>query len=220
MPNVRVVPALLTSDPAALRKMVELAGTFAEYVQVDIMDGRFVPSQSITSRDLAAVRIGFAWEAHLMVRAPETYMAAFQQAGARKVIFHYEAAASPEDCISQARRLGIQVGMALNPETPVAAAMPLMRLLDSVLFLTVNPGFYGSKFIPEVLDKVVELRRLYPESSIGVDGGISQKNIADAVRAGANDICVGSGIFLQPDPAASYRHLQKLVEQAASHHIR
>ena len=154
-----------------------------------------------------------------MVMYPEDYLEGFRQAGAQKVVFHYEAASSPPEIISLVRNLGLEVGLAINPETPVSAILPLAGKVDSVLFLTVHPGFYGSKFIPEVLDKVVEFHNAQPDVEIGIDGGIKEGNITQIARTGVDVIYVGSAIFLQPQPGESYRHLLALAEEGSRHRI-
>jgi ribulose-phosphate 3-epimerase len=214
--RVRVIPALLTDDPGTLEKMVRQAETFTDYIQLDIMDGQFVPSRSVSASDLARIPIRLTWEVHLMVYNAEEYFSDFYKAGAQRVIFHYEAAPSPKPVINSARDLGLGVGLALNPETPVAAVMPFIGDIDSILLLSVNPGFYGSPFIPEVLDKVAELRTARPEIEIGIDGGIKESNIAQVARTGVDAICVGSAISLQPEPGESYHHLQLLADEAVS----
>lgn len=210
----RVVPAILTNDPRALGTMVRQAETFTTYVQFDIMDGQFVPSQSITWKHLANLSMKLDWEAHLMVLHPEDYLQGFHQAGAQKVLFHHEAASSPRKVISLARDLDLKVGLAINPETTASAILPLVDEVDSVLLLTVNPGFYGSKFIPEVMDKVAELRSARPDLEIGVDGGIKENNITQVARAGVDVIYVGSAIFLHPQPGESFRHLLALAQES------
>lgn len=211
-----VVPAILTDDPKSLEAMVRKAETFTGYVQFDIMDGQFVPSHSISCQQLAAVPKKLHWEAHLMTVRPEEHLDCLRKAGAQKVVFHFEAAPSPEAVIAQARRLGLGAGLAINPETPVSAFLPLAGAVDSVLFLTVHPGFYGSRFLPEVLDKVAELRRAMPNMEIGVDGGMKESNVAQIARLGVDSIYVGSAIFLQTDPAACFRHLTELAQEASS----
>ena len=210
----QVVPAILTNDPRALGTMVRQAETFTTYVQFDIMDGQFVPSQSITWKHLANLSMKLDWEAHLMVLHPEDYLQGFHQAGAQKVLFHHEAASSPRKVISLARDLDLKVGLAINPETTVSAILPLVDEVDSVLLLTVNPGFYGSKFIPEVMDKVAELRSARPDLEIGVDGGIKENNITQVARAGIDVIYVGSSIFLHLQPGESFRHLLALAQES------
>ena len=229
---MKIVPAILTDSPRELEKMVRQSESFTDWAQIDIMDGRFVPSHSITAADLAAVlqrcpdavlslskelvegpkdamRTDLKVDAHLMVNDPAVHFADFKKAGARKITFHFEATPSPQEAIARARHLGLEVAVALNPETPLSALMPLLPLVDSVLFLTVNPGFYGSPFIPEVLDKIKDLRARGPGARIGVDGGIKADNIALVASYGVDYICVGSAIFKQADPAASFLDLRR-----------
>lgn len=212
----KLVPAILTEDPKALKTMVHQAESFASYVQFDIMDGQFVPPRSITYQDLMALPIKISWEAHLMVERPEDYLENFMEVGAQKVVFHYEATSSPRTVISRARELGLDVGLAINPETDVPIFLPLVDEVDSILFLTVHPGSYGSQFIPDVLDKVVELRRSQPTIEIGVDGGIKENNIMQVARVGTDVLYVGSAIFLQSKPAEKYYGLLALLREASS----
>ncbi len=210
--RIRIVPAILTDDASALKGMIQSMKGVVDWAQVDIMDGEFVPSRSIGWKAVKEAKLPFDWEAHLMVKEPETYFSGFKAARARRVIFHFEAATDPGVVIAEARKLGLDVGIAINPGTPVSVVAEYFPLLDSVLLLSVNPGFYGAKFIPEVLDKVGEIRAAAPELSIGIDGGIKEANIVEVASSGVDDICVGSGIFLGADPAACYRHLQMIVD--------
>ena len=208
----RVVPAILTDESKVLETMVRQAEVFTDYVQFDIMDGQFVPSQSITREHLASLSMKLGWEVHLMVLHPEEHLKGFQRAGAQKVVFHYEATPSPREVISLARDLGLGVGLAVNPDTSVSSFLPLVDEVDSILFLTVHPGFYGSRFIPEVMDKIAELRGTRPDIEIGVDGGIKESNITKVAQTGVDVIYVGSAIFRQPQPGESFRHLQALAQ--------
>jgi ribulose-phosphate 3-epimerase len=210
----KVVPAILANDPESLRVMVHQAKSFASYVQFDIMDGRFVPSRNITYRDLIKIPVKFHWEVHLMVKQPEKYLGSFMKAGASEALFHYESTPSPGTVVSLARNLGLKIGLAINPETTVPEFLPLVDEVDSVVFLTVHPGFYGSRFIPEVLEKIVALRRSRPSIEIGVDGGINESNILQVARAGADVLYVGAAIFLQPQPAEKYGNLVTLLQKA------
>ena len=213
MRKIRIVPAILTDDAAVLKEMGAVMRGVADWVQVDIMDGEFVPSHSVNWQAAKAAKFPFDWEAHLMVNEPETYFGGFKSARARRVIFHYEAVTDPATAVSIARKLDLDIGMAMNPETTVAEVAEYLPLLDSVLLLSVTPGFYGAKFIPEVLDKVGQLRALAPDLSIAIDGGIKEDNILEVAASGVNDICIGSGIFRAPDPAAAFRRLQSLVDE-------
>ena len=208
-----VVPAILTNNPADLQSMIRETESFTNYFQLDIMDGQFVPSRCITWEHVASLSMKINWEVHLMVLHPEDCLQGFRQAGAERIIFHYEATPAPHEVISRARSLGLGIGLAVNPETTVASTLSLLDEVDSVLLMTVNPGFYGSKFIPEVMDKVAELRKARPDLEIGVDGGVKENNITQIARAGVDVIYVGSAIFLQPQPGQSFHHLQKLVQE-------
>jgi ribulose-phosphate 3-epimerase len=215
----QVIPAILTDDAQALESMVRQAEAFTNWLQFDIMDGKFVPSGSITYRHLASLSMKLGWEAHLMVERPEDYLKGFQRAGAQKVVFHYEATHSPEEVISLARSLGLRVGLAINPDTPISAILPLADKVDSVLFLSVYPGFYNREFIPEVLDKITRFRATCADMEIGIDGGIKESNIATVARAGADTIYVGSAIFLQESPGESYRRLVALAQEGSRQRI-
>ncbi|MEN8614637.1 ribulose-phosphate 3-epimerase [Dehalogenimonas sp. THU2] len=214
MRKVRVVPAILTDDVTALKKMADQIREAVTWAQVDIMDGGFVPSKSIGWQAAKAAELPFAWEVHLMVKDPETWFSDFKFAGASRVIFHFEAAPEPRCVIESARKLGLDVGMAINPETSVATVAEFLPLLDNVLLMSVNPGFYGAKFIPEVLQKISQIRALLPNISISIDGGIKEANLLEVVSSGVDDICVGSAVFCTPDPAESYRRLQSMVDAA------
>jgi ribulose-phosphate 3-epimerase len=198
-----------------LEQLVRQAEGFCRYVQFDIMDGRFVPSHSIKCEHLAALDTALDWEVHLMVEDPDRYLAAFREAGASRIIFHYEASPQPDGIIRQVKTLGAEVGMAVNPETPVSSVLPLVSEVDSILLLAVHPGFYGSPFLPEVMDKVSELRGEYPGLEIGIDGGIKEGNVARMARAGVDSLYVGSAIFRDSEPAASYRRLSRLAEEGS-----
>ena len=215
----RVVPAILTEDAKVLETMVRQAEGFTDYVQFDFMDGRFVPSRSITYKHLLDIPMELSWEAHLMVENPEKYLEGLRAAGARRVVFHFEATTSPLQVISKARRLGLGVGLAVNPETPVPDRLTPASEVDNVLFLTVHPGFYGSRFIVEVLDKVAEFRNINPGVEIGVDGGIKESNIAQVSQVGVDVVYVGSAVFLQPEPGESFRRLVVLAEEGSQKRV-
>jgi ribulose-phosphate 3-epimerase len=209
--KIRIVPAILTDNTAALEKLLREAESFTDFAQVDIMDGKFVPSCSVTCEQVAAVKTKIAWEAHIMALNPENCLADFQRAGAEKIIFHFEATPEPEKIIRQIRKLGVKVGLAVNPETTIADIAPLVKKVDSVLFMAVHPGFYGAAFIPEVLDKIKDFRKAYPEMETGIDGGVKEDNIVKIAQSGVDVICIGSALFRAPQPAEAYRRLKALA---------
>ncbi|MFA4910156.1 MAG: ribulose-phosphate 3-epimerase [Desulfobacteria bacterium] len=201
---MRIVPAILTDKLEDFQNMLNIAKGFTDYVQVDFMDGVFVPSKSISLDALMGMKIPLDMEAHLMVKDPNAYLASLKSIGAKKVILHFEADPDPENVISNIRNLGMEAGLAINPKTAISEFQSLVPHVDSFLFLSVDPGFYGSPFIPGVLDEIRCFRAQFPSAFIGIDGGISLDNIKKLKASGVDYACVGSRIFLQPDPKESY----------------
>ncbi len=208
--KIKIVPSVLTDNPEALAKMLCESDKFTDFVQIDIMDGIFVQSTSISINDITKIKTSLRWEAHLMVKNPEKYIQAFAKAGVEQIIFHYEATYSPDKLIGLIHNLGVKAGMAINPDTPISVIYPVADKVDSILFMSVIPGFYGSKFIPEVIDKIKDLRRIYPEMPLSIDGGIKENNISLIAKTGVNSICVGSAIFCQDNMSESYKRLEDL----------
>ena len=193
--------------------MLEQAKLFTDFVQIDLMDGAFVPSRSITPEELVNIKPDISWEAHIMANEPEKFLHFLKDAGASRIIFHYEATDDHKRVIKTARSLELGVGIALSPSTPGDALKNLFSLIDCVLFMAVNPGYYGAKFIPEVLSKVKAFRQQYSNIEIGIDGGVKEDNLKLIVNSGVNSVCVGSAIFLSESPAQSYR---KFLDMANS----
>ena len=210
---MRIVPAVLANSADELSSLVRTAETFADYVQFDFMDGLFVPSKSASIEDLAGLKPSVRSEAHLMVREPESYLQGLKTAGTERVIFHVEAVNDPEETIRSIRDHGFDAGLAVNPGTSNKDVDYLISQVNTVLFLAVNPGFYGAPFIPEVLDKIADLRGKYPEAEIGIDGGMKRDNVQDAVKAGVDYICIGSAIFNAEDPKKAYEDIISAVSK-------
>lgn len=209
--SVKVVPAILTDRVTELSRMADLANQFASFVQVDLMDGQFVPTRSVGVASLAAVQIDFSWEAHLMVCDPVRYLEPLKDVGAARVIFHIESEDRPVTVIDRCRNLGLGVGVAVNPPTPISRIQPLLPEIDAVLLMAVYPGYYGAPFVPEVMSKIGEVRTARPDIEIGMDGGIKESNLLEVARHGLDVVCVGSAIFGQADPGASYERLVELA---------
>lgn len=211
--SVTVVPAILTDSASEFSRMVGLANQFASFVQVDLMDGRFVPTRSVGVESLTAVHIDFSWEAHLMVCDPVRYLEPLKDVGAARVIFHIESDDRPATVIDRCRNLGLGVGVAVNPPTPISRIQSLLPAIDAVLLMAVYPGYYGAPFVPEVMSKIGEARTACADIEIGMDGGIKESNLLDVARHGLDVVCVGSAIFGQTDPGASYARLVELARQ-------
>lgn len=209
---MKIVPSILTDRLEKLEDILKKAEEFTDYVQMDFMDGLFVPSKSIWPKDIYGIKTTLVCEAHLMVEKPEQYLNDLKFFGFKRIIFHYEADSHPRTVIRIIKEEGIEAGIAINPETDISHLKDLISALDSVLFLSVRPGFYGSPFIPSVLDKIRKFRQLYPSIVIGIDGGVALDNISKIRSLGVNYACVGSRIFLSEDPGGSYRELEKKAE--------
>lgn len=207
---MQIVPAILTEKKEELLKMIRSVEKFCPLAQIDIMDGEFVPTRSISAADLAGIKTKIAKEIHLMVERPLSYLKPFKDAGASRLIFHFESKDDPSKVIEETRKLGLEVGLAINPETPVAKILGFLPAADQILVMTVNPGHYGSPFLPEMVNKIAELKKLGGKFSVSVDGGIKIDNILDVKNAGADLVCVGSGIF-RGNPEENYKKLQFLT---------
>ena len=195
-------PSILSADFANLGEgILKTQKAGAEYLHFDVMDGVFVPSISFGMPVLKAVKkcTEQVLDVHLMITEPVRYVEEFKNAGADMITFHYEACEDVQKTVDKIKELGIKVGIALCPETPVDVLTPFLEQIDMVLIMTVHPGFGGQKLIPETLDKVKEVREMLNEKNletdIQVDGGIYAENIKLELDAGANVFVSGSGVF-------------------------
>ena len=197
-----IVPSILSADFTRLGEQVrEAEAGGGQRIQVDVMDGHFVPNITMGPMIVEAVRrcTRLPLEAHLMITNPQEYIEDFAKAGADVIIVHQEVCPHLHRVIQQIRATGKMAAVALNPSTPIVLLENILSLIDMVLIMTVNPGFGGQEFIPEMLPKISRLRQTIKERGlhcdIEVDGGIHEATIADAVRAGANLLVSGSGVY-------------------------
>ncbi|MEE8408629.1 MAG: ribulose-phosphate 3-epimerase [Myxococcota bacterium] len=220
LPTV-VAPSILSANHARLGdeiRAVEQAG--ADWIHVDVMDGHFVPNLTLGPPVIASLRKStpLPLDVHLMIETPERSIAQYIEAGANLVTVHVEASVHLHRTMSQIREGGAQVGVALNPSTPVSAVEHVLHLADLVLVMTVNPGFGGQKLIAETVPKIRELRRQAQQRGlrfqIEVDGGIDPSTVGQVSSAGANVFVAGSAIFGSNDYAASIAAIKGSAAEA------
>lgn len=199
---IGLVPSILSADFTRLADQVQAAeAAGAQRIQIDVMDGHFVPNITMGPMIVEAVRrcTSLPLEAHLMITNPQDFLDAFARAGADVLIVHQEVCPHLHRVIQQIKATGKQAGVALNPSTPVSLLVDILGLLDLVLIMTVNPGFGGQDFIPETLPKISRLRQLIDQRelpiAIEVDGGIHEQTVPLVVQAGATLLVAGSAIY-------------------------
>lgn len=199
---VEIVPSILSADFTRLGEQVravDAAG--AKRIQIDVMDGHFVPNITMGPMVVEAVRgcTTSILEVHLMISNPEEYIETFAKAGADVIIVHQEVSPHLHRSLKHIRAAGKKAGVALNPSTPVFLLQDMLPFCDLILIMTINPGFGGQEFIPETLPKIETLRAMLQERGltcdIEVDGGINAETIPQVVRAGANLLVAGSAVY-------------------------
>ena len=209
-PPVLVAPSILSADFGRLAEeacRMEQAG--ADWLHLDVMDGHFVPNLTIGPMVVKAVRpaVKIPLDVHLMIENPGQYIPEFVKAGADRVTFHAEAVEDLRPVVRQIRELGAKVGIALRPQTGIEKLKPVLEEIDLALLMTVNPGFGGQAFMPEVLPKIEQLRKIYSKD-IQVDGGINRETAASTRAAGANVMVAGTYIFRAADPRQAIASLK------------
>ena len=199
---IHLAPSVLAADFARLGEQVQQAeANGADLIHIDVMDGRFVPNISMGVVVVEALRrvTNLPLDVHLMIVEPATHIEAFARAGANRITVHYEADYHLHRTLSSIKDLGCLAGVAINPHTPALALDAILPFVDQVNVMTVNPGFGGQNFIPEMMSKIAELRamigNLRRDIGLQVDGGINAQTAMSVAQAGANILVVGSAVF-------------------------
>ncbi|OCL27927.1 ribulose-phosphate 3-epimerase [Orenia metallireducens] len=212
---IKIAPSILSADFSKLAEEIETVKS-AEYLHIDVMDGHFVPNITIGPLVLDSIqdKTEHILDVHLMIENPDKYIPEFAKAGADIITVHAEACPHLHRTLQNIKANGVKAAVALNPATPLSTIEYVLSELDMVLLMTVNPGFGGQSFIPEVLPKIKRLRAMIEEQGleidIQVDGGIKPNTTAvEAVEAGANVLVAGSAVFGAEDRAKAIAELKR-----------
>lgn len=215
----RIAPSILSANFLKLGeeiKAAEIAG--ADMLHIDIMDGHFVPNITIGPAIVESIRkiTSLPLDVHLMIEEPDKYLRDFIRAGADYLTVHYEASVHLHRTVQWIKENGAKAGVSLNPATPVWSLEHILQDADIALLMSVNPGFGGQGFIPQIIDKIKILRNILNEKKLStlieVDGGVKLDNVADIISAGADILVMGSAFFNSKDYGTTIKQFRKILE--------
>lgn len=208
---VLVTVSILSADLAHLQEEIANVEPYCDWLQIDVMNGRFVPNIAFPIEAVRAIRTTLPLDIHLMVEDPASFAQKFLPLKPRNITFHAEAVKETKDrkdLLQAIRKGGATAGIAINPPTPLSAVFDVLSEADLLLVMSVHPGRGGQAFIPSVLSKVTEARRMYPHLMIQMDGGIDDKTAPLCIAAGANNLVAGSFVFRAKDRAKAIASLR------------
>jgi ribulose-phosphate 3-epimerase len=216
---MKIVPSILADNTEDFLMRLKQAESFSDYVQIDLMDGIFVSSRSFPEEAINDIMTSLFFEIHLMVKNPSEFMTRVDNPHLKKVIFHFESDVEHTDFINKMKQRGLSVGIAIKPKTEIEEFRVVGEKVDTLLFLTVDPGTYGSPFKPEVLEKIGKARQVFKDKTIAADGGVSLDNLKSFLDAGVDYACIGSRIFLSGSPKENYGLFMKTLTEMESREV-
>ena len=212
-----IAPSLLSANFLALQQDCDmLNNSEADWFHLDVMDGRFVPNISFGLPIIEQIRKATSkvCDVHVMILEPEKYAEAFKKAGADVYTVHIEACPHLHRNLQQAKQLGMKAGVALNPHTPIQSLVDVIQDIDVVCLMSVNPGFGGQQFIPQTIQKIIELKALIVQKNtntlIQIDGGVTLLNAPEILAAGADVLVAGNTVFKSENPTQTIASLKAL----------
>jgi len=210
----KIAPSILSAKKEKLNQEIKEIENSAELIHVDVMDGKFVPPTTFKPEDIKKIKTQLPKDVHLMVKYPlkDNFIDSYIDAGADIITIHEESEDDINKCIEHIKSKGVKAAISINPPTQLKNILKYLDKVDMVLIMSVNPGYAGQKFIPEVLEKIKELRKLKPNLDIQIDGGICKETIKQAVDAGANIFVASSAIFGQEDRKKAIDDLKQAME--------
>ena len=206
----KIIPAIIAENQKDLDEKLSKVKNYVDTVQLDVMDNVFVPNKSLFF-DLDLKDANISYEAHLMVQKPESWIKKYCEK-VDTILVHYESSYNQNRIIKMLKKNQKRIGFVLNPETPIRKINDILDDIDQVLIMTVNPGFYGSKFLPEMKEKISQLRAMKKDLDIEVDGGITDKTIELVNNAGANLFVSGSYIVRSDNIERAIKSLENLIK--------
>ena len=205
-----IIPAILTDNFFDFQQKLKKIESLSSWLQIDVSDGKFTPSKTLSPNDLLTLKFKQNLELHLMVFEPEKYFLAAEKLKVKRVIIHYEAIEKNIDEIFS-KKYPFTLGLALNPETEVEKILPYLSKVNFILVLAVTPGAQGQKFQDGVLEKIKRIKTFSPKTIVEVDGGINEKTIQKVNQAGADIFVVGSALLRAKEPEKAMENLKNLI---------
>jgi ribulose-phosphate 3-epimerase len=216
--TIKIAPSLLAADFSELAAEIARIERHVDWLHLDVMDGHFVPNISFGIPVIQSIRpvTDLYFDCHVMTTNPATYVTELAEAGVNSITMHIEAVPDPTDAERATREAGLDFGLVLNPRTPFEAIAPYVELCNVVVVMSVEPGFGGQAFMPEVLPKVEAAREWVEErgfaTDIQVDGGVTPANVRSVTEAGATVVVAGSAVFRADDPQNAVMEMRRAVE--------